>query len=257
MREPIAYQLELLATTDIISRQIPYSRDTHPPPGFDLNPNQPTSLSKDIKMSSNVGLSTPRGSGTSGYVQRNHAFIKPRNAGYGAPYPPLSEAGAGGFKQRQPDKKILEHDRMREVEVRVMEERERLEEENERVEEELENEQKKGKGKGKKSEEDEGDKEEGETTGKAETEKRVLSDEEIDERCEAFRARLLRDLDDDTSTSAAATQKPKDKKFKAYQVHELAEAKIEESERLRKALGIREDGETGEISSTRGGGSWR
>lgn len=203
-------------------------------------------------MSSNVGLSTPRGSGTSGYVQRNHAFIKPRNAGYGAPYPPLSEAGAGGFKQRQPDKKILEHDRMREVEVRVMEERERLEEENERVEEELEKEEKKGKEKGK----SDGDKEEGETG--TETEKRLLSDEEIDERCEAFRARLLRDLDDDKSAAAnAATQKPKDKKFKAYQVHELAEAKIEESERLRKALGIREDGETGEISSTRGGGSWR
>lgn len=204
-------------------------------------------------MSSNVGLSTPRGSGTSGYVQRNHAFIKPRNAGYGAPYPPLSEAGAGGFKQRQPDKKILEHDRMREVEVRVMEERERLEEENERVEEELEKEKRNGKGKGKKSD---GDKEEGQTG--TDTEKRVLSDEEIDERCEAFRARLLRDLDDDKSAATgAATQKPKDKKFKAYQVHELAEAKIEESERLRKALGIREDGETGEISSTRGGGSWR
>lgn len=215
-------------------------------------------------MSSNVGLSTPRGSGTSGYVQRNHAFIKPRNAGYGAPYPPLSEAGAGGFKQRQPDKKILEHDRMREVEVRVMEERERLEEENERVEEEIEKEKKgKGSGKWKKSEKevnDDGDKEEGETSGKpeTETEKRVLSDEEIDERCEAFRARLLRDLDGDTAAPAKpTTQKPKDKKFKAYQVHELAEAKIEESERLRKALGIREDRETGEISSSRGGGAWR
>jgi hypothetical protein len=34
-------------------------------------------------------------------------------------------------------------------------------------------------------------------------------------------------------------------------VHELAEAKIEESERLRKALGIREDRETGEISGRR------
>lgn len=33
--------------------------------------------------------------------------------------------------------------------------------------------------------------------------------------------------------------------LKAHQVHELAEAKIEESERLRKALGIREDYEEG------------
>ncbi|RHZ58738.1 U2-type spliceosomal complex subunit CWC21 [Aspergillus thermomutatus] len=164
-------------------------------------------------MSSNVGLSTPRGSGTSGYVQRNYAFMKPRNAGYGAPYPPVSGANANdstrAFKQRQPDKQILEHDRRRAVEVKVMEERERLEEENERIEEE-------GKGK-------------------------VLSEEEIEERCEALRARdRERDLP------------PRERRqFKSYQVHELAEAKIEESERLRKALGIRENGETGEISSGR------
>jgi hypothetical protein len=45
---------------------------------------------------------------------------------------------------------------------------------------------------------------------------------------------------------------PRDRRqLKSYQVHELAEAKIEESERLRRALGIREDRETGEISSTR------
>ncbi|KLJ05383.1 hypothetical protein EMPG_11130 [Blastomyces silverae] len=36
------------------------------------------------------------------------------------------------------------------------------------------------------------------------------------------------------------------KQFKTYQVHELAEAKIEESERLRKALGIRGEGEQGD-----------
>lgn len=41
------------------------------------------------------------------------------------------------------------------------------------------------------------------------------------------------------------------RQFKTYQVHELAEAKIEESERFKKALGIREDTETGEISSGR------
>ncbi|KAJ5248914.1 pre-mRNA-splicing factor cwc21 [Penicillium chermesinum] len=85
-------------------------------------------------MSSNVGLSTPRGSGTSGYVQRNSAFIKPRAQGYGAPYPTPGSKGPS-FKQRLPDKQILEHDRRRAIEVRVMEERERLEEENERIEE--------------------------------------------------------------------------------------------------------------------------
>lgn len=130
-----------------------------------------------------------------------------------------------------------------------MEEREKLEEENERVEEEL------SKSKGKKEEEEE-DKEEGETS-KNETEKRVLSDEEIDERCESLRRKLLQELDEETNAPSdsrrdnrARRAPPKEKKqFKAYQVHELAEAKIEESERLRKALGIREDRETGEISS--------
>ncbi|PKX95873.1 U2-type spliceosomal complex subunit CWC21 [Aspergillus novofumigatus IBT 16806] len=188
-------------------------------------------------MSSNVGLSTPRGSGTSGYVQRNYAFMRPRNAGYGAPYPPVSGANANdsarSFKQRQPDKQILEHDRRRAVEVKVMEERERLEEENERIEEE-------GKGKG---------------------EGKVLSEEEIEERCEALRARLLKEMEEENRRRRGWRRGPRDRErdlpprerrqFKTYQVHELAEAKIEESERFKKALGIREDTETGEISSGR------
>ncbi|KAL5360860.1 hypothetical protein BJX96DRAFT_76006 [Aspergillus floccosus] len=200
-------------------------------------------------MSSNVGLSTPRGSGTSGYVQRNTAFMKPRNSGYGAPYPPVSGANGDGrpFKQRQPDKQILEHDRRRAVEVKVMEERERLEEANERIEEE------RAKGKGKKAakgktdgglEEGEAEEEEGE---------RVLSEEEIEERCAALRERLLKEMEEDDGRKAAAgRQQPRERRqFKAHQVHELAEAKIEESERLRRALGIREDRETGEISGGR------
>lgn len=76
-------------------------------------------------MSDNVGLSTPRGSGTSGYVQRNLAHIKPRD--YGAPYP--KDLDSLRHKQRQPDKGILEHDRKREVEVKVFDLRDQLEEE--------------------------------------------------------------------------------------------------------------------------------
>lgn len=227
-------------------------------------------------MSSNVGLSTPRGSGTSGYVQRNHAFMKPRNAGAPYPPPPSSSDAAGlgiggGFRQRQPDKKILEHDRLREVEVRVMEERERLEAVNEELEE-----QGQGQGVQKKSNnEKKGDREdveEGETSEKPDgpdDEKRILSDGEIDARCEALRAKLLQELDEQQSGSGSGPgpdrRKPRRdrdlppkerKQFKAYQVHELAEAKIEESERLRRALGIRENSETGEISTngTRFGG---
>ena len=199
-------------------------------------------------MSSNVGLTTPRGSGTSGYVQRNSAFMKPRNQGYGAPYPPVSGANAAadrGFKQRLPDKQILEHDRQRAIEVKVMEERERLEEENERIEDE----QKKTGNKGRASKPKD-DIEEGEEDPDVE---RVLSDEEIDERCEALRKRLLKELEEDAAAGSRGKSGPvKDRRqLKSYQVHELAEAKIEESERLRRALGIREDRETGELSSGR------
>ncbi|GKZ23813.1 RNA-splicing factor [Aspergillus brasiliensis] len=214
-------------------------------------------------MSSNVGLSTPRGSGTSGYVQRNFAFMKPRNAGYGAPYPPVSGSNSSSsfsdpaskpFKQRQPDKQILEHDRRRAIEVKVMEERERLEEENERIEEEMKDKKKGGKG-GDEKVKEEGEEEEGEGE-----EEKVLTEEEIDERCEALRARLVKEMEEaerekerggGAGAGAGAAGRrgrrawdlpPKERRqFKSYQVHELAEAKIEESERLRKALGIKEE----------------
>ncbi|KAL1863756.1 RNA-splicing factor [Paecilomyces lecythidis] len=196
-------------------------------------------------MSSNVGLSTPRGSGTSGYVQRNAAFLKPRDAGYGAPYPPVSGSNGPSFKQRKPDQQILDHDRKRAIEVKVMEERERLEEENERIEEELK------KSKGKKKSDDEK-----ETKGE---EKKVLSEDEIDERCEELRQRLLRELEEEGSVDDPRSRRrpgrdapPRERKqFKAYQVHEQAEAKIQESERLRRALGIRDDWESAETDGRR------
>ncbi len=78
-------------------------------------------------MSDNVGLSTPRGSGTSGYVQRNLAHMKPRDRDRGAPYP--RDLDHLKHRQRQPDQGILEHDRKREVEVKVFELRDQLEDE--------------------------------------------------------------------------------------------------------------------------------
>lgn len=111
-----------------------------------------------------------------------------------------------------------------------MEWREKLEEENEEIE--TENKNTKGKGKG----------EEG---------RKVLSEEEIEERCEDLRARLLKEMMSEEEGGGAGGGGGRGKKLKSFQVHELAEAKIEESERLRKALGIEEDRETGEISSHR------
>ena len=76
-------------------------------------------------MSSNVGLSTPRGSGTSGYVQRNFALVKPRD-NY-APYP--KDYDTLKHRQRKPDSEILDHDRLRKIEVKVFELKDKLEDE--------------------------------------------------------------------------------------------------------------------------------
>lgn len=51
--------------------------------------------------------------------------MKPRD--YGAPYP--KDLDNLRHKQRQPDKAILEHDRKREIEVKVFDLRDQLEEE--------------------------------------------------------------------------------------------------------------------------------
>ena len=75
-------------------------------------------------MSSNVGLTTPRGSGTSGYVQRNMSFLRPRDN-----VPLRDPSDAKTYHQRAPDQSILEHDRKREVEVRCLELQDKLEDE--------------------------------------------------------------------------------------------------------------------------------
>ncbi|RYP03274.1 hypothetical protein DL764_005267 [Monosporascus ibericus] len=156
-------------------------------------------------MSDNVGLSTPRGSGTSGYVQRNLAHMKPRDRA--APYPPKDDLDSLRHRQRQPDREILEHERKREVEVKVFELRDRLE--------------------------DEG-----------------LDEDEIDERCDALRKELLqakqRGGSNSNSNKPGSGPGPVRKgQLKPHQVHELADAKIRESERLRSALRISKDYEEG------------
>ncbi|KAK4580164.1 RNA-splicing factor [Recurvomyces mirabilis] len=142
-------------------------------------------------MTDNVGLTTPRGSGTSGYVQRNLSHLRPRDNIQ--PYP--KDTDSIRHRQRQPDQEILEHDRKREIEVKVFELRDRLE--------------------------DEG-----------------VDEDEIDDKCEALRKDL-------TSKQRPGEGGPNTRKLKSHQVHELAKAKIEESEKLRRALGISKDYEEG------------
>ncbi|KAK0623001.1 cwf21 domain-containing protein, partial [Immersiella caudata] len=143
-------------------------------------------------MSDNVGLSTPRGSGTSGYVQRNLANFRPRDMG--APYAPR-ESNHLRHKPRQPDQGLLEHDRKREVEVKVFELRDKLE--------------------------DQG-----------------VDEEDIDAQCDTLRKKLLADMNRNPGGGPR-------RNLKAHQVHELADAKLRESERLRQALKISKDYEEG------------
>jgi hypothetical protein len=143
------------------------------------------------RMSSNVGLTTPRGSGTSGYVQRNTAHLKPRDA----PYPSSDTLSSLNHRQRQPDAGILEHERKRDIEVKVFELRDKLEEEG------------------------------------------SLDEDSVDEQCDALRKKL----EAEQKRGGGGSKRG----LKSHQVHEMAQAKIEESERLRRALGISKDYEEG------------
>lgn len=65
-----------------------------------------------------------------------------------------------------------------------------------------------------------------------------VDEDEIEMQTEALRKKL-------TAGSAEGGKNAGRSQLKPHQVHELAAAKIEESEKLRKALGIREDYEEG------------
>ena len=145
-------------------------------------------------MSSNVGLSTPRGSGTSGYVQRNLSLLRPRDNVFSDPRNAASTILPP--RQRRPDKEILEHDRRREIEVKVLELWDKLEDAGE------------------------------------------LDEDGIEDECEALRKKLTVEMEK-VKKGGAGNGVGKGN-LKMHQVHELAEVKIRESERLRRALGLKE-----------------
>ncbi len=78
-------------------------------------------------MYGNVGLSTPRGSGTNGYVVRNLSFIKVRKDSIH--YESLEEGRnkASSLINRKPNQEILEHERKRQIEIKCLFFREELE----------------------------------------------------------------------------------------------------------------------------------
>ena len=70
-----------------------------------------------------IGLSTPRGSGTNGYVQRSLANVKRRQTPYSR-----DDYDKPITKTRKPNPEIMEHNRKREIEVQCLELQDKLEE---------------------------------------------------------------------------------------------------------------------------------
>ncbi|CAI5517217.1 unnamed protein product [Closterium sp. Naga37s-1] len=86
-------------------------------------------------MYNGIGLQTARGSGTNGYVQANKFVIRHRHTKFEAKE--FQEgAGTGGIS-RKANKEILEHDRKRQIELKLLLLRETLEEQG-YLEEEME-----------------------------------------------------------------------------------------------------------------------
>ncbi|XP_014749551.1 PREDICTED: serine/arginine repetitive matrix protein 2-like [Sturnus vulgaris] len=81
-------------------------------------------------MYNGIGLPTPRGSGTNGYVQRNLSALRPKKGGAGGDPPPgeeeLRRLEAALAKKPNPD--ILDHQRKRRVELKCLELAELMEE---------------------------------------------------------------------------------------------------------------------------------
>lgn len=78
-------------------------------------------------MYNGIGLTTARGSGTNGHVQRNYAFVRPGkkdNITYKSECD-LSKLDA--VSNRQPNRELLDHERKRKVEVKCAEFEEILE----------------------------------------------------------------------------------------------------------------------------------
>jgi len=73
-----------------------------------------------------IGLKTPRGSGTNGYVQRSLANIRRTPH---APYARDPRFDQPQTKPRKPNPEIMEHDRKRDIELKCLELQDRLEEE--------------------------------------------------------------------------------------------------------------------------------
>ncbi|XP_053993894.1 serine/arginine repetitive matrix protein 2-like [Hylaeus volcanicus] len=75
-------------------------------------------------MYNGIGLPTPRGSGTSGYIQKNLSHLKPRRTDFGKTELLDSENEHGRLSQpvklRKPNADLLDHERRRQVEIKLI-----------------------------------------------------------------------------------------------------------------------------------------
>ena len=78
-------------------------------------------------MYNGIGLTTPRGSGTNGFVQRNFACLRTRQEK--VDYKTDADiARLDKALQRKPNKEILEHEWKRKIELECLQLQEKLEE---------------------------------------------------------------------------------------------------------------------------------
>jgi len=79
-------------------------------------------------MYNNIGLLTPRGSGTSGYVSTNKFNLKRTPVQQQQQPPNYDSLNAEGPQQKKANMEIVEHNRKREIEAKIFELQDTLEE---------------------------------------------------------------------------------------------------------------------------------
>ncbi|RKP15510.1 hypothetical protein BJ684DRAFT_4017, partial [Piptocephalis cylindrospora] len=148
-------------------------------------------------MYNGIGLSTPRGSGTNGYVQRSAAFInrqrQDRRSEDVLREAERTEALFERESQQGPDLDILLHEKKRTIELKCMELQDELEE------------------------------------------RGALGEEEVEERVQAMRERLIAELKEGEERGQAGIVR-QGGPLKVHQVHERKAAKAQELKQLNRAF---------------------
>ena len=89
-------------------------------------------------MYNGIGLRTPRGSGTNGYVQKNNSFVKPSVFINGSNRKPGDLSGVVKPTIKKPSRPVLLHMERRRVEIELLKLKDELEDKGEHDNEEIE-----------------------------------------------------------------------------------------------------------------------